>query len=46
VLDDAWQEMHMSSLADYVVGLLESSDSVPDYLASHRSEFTTPKLID
>jgi len=32
VLDDAWQEKHMSQLADFIIGLLDRADNVPDYL--------------
>ena len=32
VLDNAWQENHMSQLAGFIIGLLDQADNVPDYL--------------
>lgn len=44
VRDDAWQEEHMSQLADFIIGLLNKADNVPDYLEKHE-EFRPPKLL-
>jgi hypothetical protein len=44
VIDDAWQEKHMSQLADFIIGLLDQADNVPDYLKKHE-EFRPPKLL-
>ena len=40
-----WHEKHLTDLADYVIDLLETADSVPDYLASHPSIFTPRNLL-
>ena len=32
VLDDAWQELHMLQLADFIISLLDRADNVPDFL--------------
>ncbi len=44
VRDDAWQEEHMSQLADFIIGLLDQADDVRDYLKKHE-EFRPPKLL-
>lgn len=44
VRDDAWQEAHMEQTANFIIGLLDQADNVPDYLKKHE-EFRPPKLL-